>query len=323
MNIVSTLSDWELLERIPLLVQAERRASAEVIEHLVEIDRRRLFLGQACSSLYSYCLERLGYSEDESHTRVRVARLAESLPAVLDELRSGAIHLTGLFLLSNHLTEDNHEAVLAASRGKSRRALEQLIAAWFPRPDVEQRVTPLPEQPTLGASASATRPEPGNSGRSVALPPRVEPLSPSRYRIEFTASAELAAKIDQARALVSHKLFSDLVDQPPGGDQCCDVHARQGGSRPGGHGVSLQTPSDPDGSVHCSASRVHAFGGPPLPPEPRSGHPVDSAPESSKTASEGARNLLIRINRRRGRRGRRVSRACRVRARRALPLRRA
>jgi hypothetical protein len=208
MNIVSTLSDLELLERIPLLVQAERRASAEVIEHLVEIDRRRLFLGQACSSLYSYCLERLGYSEDESHTRVRVARLAESFPAVLEELRSGAIHLTGLFLLSNHLTDGNHEAVLAASRGKSRRALEQLIAAWFPRPDVEQRVTPLPEQPTLGAGAPATRPEPGSSGSSVALPPRLEPLSPSRYRVEFTAGAELAAKIDQARALISHKLPS-------------------------------------------------------------------------------------------------------------------
>jgi hypothetical protein len=56
---------------------------------------------------------------------------------------------------------------------------------------------------------SRARLEPGPRGyRPPRSEPRVEPLSPSRYRIEFTASAELAAKIDQARALVSHKLPS-------------------------------------------------------------------------------------------------------------------
>ena len=56
-----TLSDRELLARMPTLVHAERMASAEVIAHLMEIDRRRLYLGEACSSLFAYCRERLGY----------------------------------------------------------------------------------------------------------------------------------------------------------------------------------------------------------------------------------------------------------------------
>jgi hypothetical protein len=217
MNAASSLSDVALLERMPVLVRAERAASAEVIEHLVEIDRRRLYLDQACGSLYSYCQERLGYSEDESHTRVRVARLAQKLPSVLEELRNGAIHLTGLFLLSNHLTDDNHAALLAAAGGKSRRKLERLIAAWFPRPDVEQRMTPIAEQTALGLSNSGgSSGSSGTSGPGAARlgtgdardRPRLEPLSASRYRVEFTASAELAAKIEQARTLVSHKLPS-------------------------------------------------------------------------------------------------------------------
>jgi hypothetical protein len=66
----------ELLARMPTLVLAERGRTAEVIEHLVEIDRRRLYLDVACSSLSSYCMERLGYSEDEAAVRVRGSWLA-------------------------------------------------------------------------------------------------------------------------------------------------------------------------------------------------------------------------------------------------------
>jgi hypothetical protein len=36
-------------------VQAERVAMADVIAHLVEMERRRLYLQHATSSLYRYC----------------------------------------------------------------------------------------------------------------------------------------------------------------------------------------------------------------------------------------------------------------------------
>ena len=64
MATLSSISDSDLLGRMPGLVCAERAAVAEVIEHLVEIDRRKLYLDQACSSLQRYCIERLHYSEE-------------------------------------------------------------------------------------------------------------------------------------------------------------------------------------------------------------------------------------------------------------------
>src|SRR6187397_1131974 len=100
MQSMPTLSDRELLARMPTLVRAERMASAEVIAHLMEIERRRLYLGEACSSLFAY-------SEDAALKRMRVARLALVVPAALDELRSGRIHLTGLFVLSRYVTPEN------------------------------------------------------------------------------------------------------------------------------------------------------------------------------------------------------------------------
>jgi hypothetical protein len=143
MPFLALLSDAELLARIPSVVQAERIASANVVEHLMEVERRHLYLEQACSSLYTYARERLRYSEDAALKRARVARLAVRLPRVLDELRSGAIHLTGLFLLERYLSDENAEELLALARGTSRRELEKVLAARFPRPDVPSTIEAL------------------------------------------------------------------------------------------------------------------------------------------------------------------------------------
>jgi hypothetical protein len=211
MQTLSSIPDSDLLARMPALVVAEQAAVADVITHLMEIDKRRLYLEQACSSLHAYCM-RLGYSEEGALKRVRVTRLAEHLPRVLDELRSGAVHLTALFLLSKHLTEENCEALLAEARSKSRRELEHVIARWFPKPDAEQRISPQHEAPAncagpapsqwSGPSVSSTCPGTGES----PAPFKLEPLSASSYRIQFTASTELYAKIEKARELLSHAL---------------------------------------------------------------------------------------------------------------------
>ena len=62
MPSISLLSNAELLARVAAVVQTERIASATVVEHLMEVERRRLYLDQACSSLYTYCRERAARS---------------------------------------------------------------------------------------------------------------------------------------------------------------------------------------------------------------------------------------------------------------------
>ncbi|MGC4095160.1 MAG: hypothetical protein QM756_46025 [Polyangiaceae bacterium] len=162
------------------LVGRERVAMVEVIEHLVEIERRQLYLVQACSSLFSYCRERLGFSEDEALKRVRVARLAQRCPEALTELRSGGIHLTGLFVLAPYVNQPDFATLVQESRGKSRARIEELLASHFPREDAPAQI---------------------RAERS-----RVEPLSAVSYRVEFTASAELRRKLERARELLSHSV---------------------------------------------------------------------------------------------------------------------
>ena len=217
MDTLTAVSDSDLLARMPVLVLTERAASVEVIEHLIEIDKRRLYLEQACASLYAYCM-RLGYSEEGTAKRVRVTRLARQLPQVLDELRSGALHLTGLSLLAKYLTADNAEALLAEARGRSKRELELVIARWFPRPGVEQRIQPVLESSPGTAEPGGSQANSDWSGRPQSstipgkgaspAPFKLEPLSVSSYHIQFTGSAALYAKIQRARELVSHALPS-------------------------------------------------------------------------------------------------------------------
>jgi hypothetical protein len=220
MTELSLLSDKDLLTRMPALVLAERAATADILEHLVEIDRRRLYLEQACGSLNSYCREHLRYSEDAAFKRVRIVRAAHSVPRVLEELRNGAIHLTGLFVLAPHLNLGNADALFAEARGKSRLEIERVLARWFPKPDVPPKVVRLGN---AGAGQTGiSRPATGPSGPSEQLArpgteplerPRVEPLSAERYRIEFTASAEFHAKLEKAKELLSHAVPSGDLAQ--------------------------------------------------------------------------------------------------------------
>ena len=210
------LSDADLLSRMPALVLAEHGAVADVVEYLVEIDRRQLYLEQACPSLYAFCHERLGYSEDAALKRIRVARLAAQFSRVLDELRSGAIQLTGLLLLAPHLNEDNADALLSEARGKSRSKLEQIVARWFPRPDVVPSVQLLGADAGQGAHATPPGAVPSGPttplirpGANDSMPrSKLEPLSAERYLVQFTASAELHAKLERARELLSHSVPS-------------------------------------------------------------------------------------------------------------------
>ncbi|MFZ5892580.1 MAG: HNH endonuclease [Myxococcota bacterium] len=195
MQFDASLSNAELLARMPVLVLCERSATAEVVEHLMEIDRRKLYLSEACSSLSAYCRERLGYSEDAAGKRVRVARLALEVPQVLDELRSGRIHASGLILLAPHLTRENADELLGEAKCRSRREIERLLAARFPRADVETSVTPL------GTPASMYRERNPTDG---AARERLEPLSAASYLVQFTASNELYVKLQHARELLSH-----------------------------------------------------------------------------------------------------------------------
>jgi hypothetical protein len=111
----AVLNDNDLVVRVRALARRERRATAQLVAALGEFDRRRLYLAQGCSSLFTYCTDVLHFSEHAAYTRMEVARTAVRFPVVLQRLEDGAVTLTTIRRLGPVLTDANHREVLAAA----------------------------------------------------------------------------------------------------------------------------------------------------------------------------------------------------------------
>ena len=73
---LAELTDVELVAEVGRRATRERQATADLIRVLIEFDRRRLYIGEGYSSLYTYCTSALNYSEHAAFNRIEVARAA-------------------------------------------------------------------------------------------------------------------------------------------------------------------------------------------------------------------------------------------------------
>jgi len=162
------VSDKKLIERLGGLLGSEHRVLARLIEHLIEVEERRLDRRRAYTSMFDFCVRRLGLSEGEAYRRITAARLVRRYPHILEKIERRQIHLSALVLLREHLTDDNHEELVALACGRRTRELQELLACRFPRPAVPERIRKLPS--TGPAAPSWGIPQAGES----SLQPRAD-----------------------------------------------------------------------------------------------------------------------------------------------------
>ena len=266
---LTTIPDDELLHRLAELLRDSRSTEADLVAHIGEVDRRRLYARSASPSMFRYCIHVLHLSEAEAYLRIVAARAARKHPVLLAMLADGRLHLSGIAKLAPHLTRENRDALLGRATHRSKRQIEELIAEICPRPDVPSLVRKLPggmgqepvppptRLPAHGEDriaagvvelseargreradgAPADRIELGqvgvNASRDSAggVPPLVslagaeasggpelrpggvgsprcvvEPLARSRYKVQFTASAQLKDKLERLQALLRSEL---------------------------------------------------------------------------------------------------------------------
>ena len=220
---LKSLSDDELLLRLSNVLKQSRRVEAVLVAHIAEVDARRLFAREASSSMHKYCTDVLHLSDAEAYLRIAAARAPRRHPALLTMLEDGRLHLSGIAVLAPHLTNNNCEELLARATKKTKGELLVLVAEIAPKADVAPSIRKLPERRKKKGQEPPARksPEPANeprrsgakgtpSGKSKPVaetspadkPPIVEPLAPSRYRVQFTASAELHDKLERLAALM-------------------------------------------------------------------------------------------------------------------------
>jgi len=170
MRPLATLSNEELMARLESLIEVERGVGAQIVAHLCEVEARRLHLDLGYSSLYTYCVERLGLSEDVAYKRIKAARTARQYPEVLSHLASGDLSLSNLVVIAPHLEEWGRDLIDAAC-GKSKREVMRLVAELDPDP---------------------------------VVPTKVEPLAGGRVRLEVVLDEQVCAALEEAITLDRH-----------------------------------------------------------------------------------------------------------------------
>ena len=125
------MTDDELVEALSRLAVRRSHITTELVAHIGELDARRLYAKYACSSTFSYCEQRLRLSASTTGKAINVARMARRFPLALEMLRAGETHMSHLVLLAPHLTEENHQPLLAEEEYGARliaRKIEQAQA---------------------------------------------------------------------------------------------------------------------------------------------------------------------------------------------------
>jgi 5-methylcytosine-specific restriction endonuclease McrA len=238
--VVEELNNADLIAGTRDLVRRSREVEADLLVYLGEIDERKLYAERAHSSMHEFCVRELGFSDDVAYSRITVARAARQLPGIVEVIRAGQVHLTGVRLLIPHLTLENHRALLARAAAKSKGEIEELIVTFAPRPPAPDMIRKLPVQggpgevgatkstpegarelpmdaahPTLPADAgdndghTSGQPEPPARGAAPsqrATRATIAPLEQDAYKFQFTGSRALRNKVLEAQALLRHRV---------------------------------------------------------------------------------------------------------------------
>jgi len=216
MNYTFThIDNDQLLQDLSDLVIKERHATACVLAHISEVDARKLYLDQACSSMFVYCVERLRLSEGAAYRRITAARAGRRFPIIFEKLGHNQLHLTSITLVSSHLTAENHRDLLDEVGCKSKKEIEKILARRFPKPDVVPTLRALPQRlpeqplPTEPRSPAENPCATATQQRASSVPTRsaevLEPLSPRRFKLQVTLDQSACEKLEQAQALLRHR----------------------------------------------------------------------------------------------------------------------
>jgi len=221
------LSDAALGRQLTSSFARERASTAELLADIAEFDARKLYLPAGYPSMFAYCTQKFGLSEDSTYKRIRAARTARAFPAIFTAIAEGRLNLNAVVLLAAHMNEVNSQALMDAAEGKTRFQIEQMLAERFPKQDVAQAISPVrsrgleqsaPVSLEFSGSQTDSAGEPGTNttptnnlpaARPVAAPvakSQLIPLSTGRFKFQITIGQAALKDLRRAQALLSHQI---------------------------------------------------------------------------------------------------------------------
>ena len=211
---VSALSDDRLLERTKELSGIEHHLEVVVIDHLREIQKRRLYLRRGFSSLFDYAVRELGYSDAAAWRRIKAMRLCADVGGVRERLQDGTMTLNAAAQLQ-HAFDRQERKKEPAPRGTGFGAAAQSQDGSAPARPAERKPAPAPVLDPEARRALVEQAS-GKSSREVmqllaevdpelaAPADRVRPLGGGRWELKAVIDDECRRGLERLQGLLSH-----------------------------------------------------------------------------------------------------------------------
>ena len=182
MNMISNLSDEDLLMKTKTLVCEEKLKTQDVLNHLEEIEYRKLYLAKGYPSLLEYCVKELKYSESSAHRRVSAMRLIKTIPEAKEKLESGSVNLSTLSQLHGFLKREEKEKTY--TKDMKLELLEKIEGMSQDQCEKEFiKISPL----------------------EISFREKERLITEDLTQMTFVATTELKAKLEELRNLLAHK----------------------------------------------------------------------------------------------------------------------
>ena len=171
-----------LLTQLKSLVCDERRITTRILHYLREVEARRLYETRH-TSLFEFCIGELGYSNDAAQRRIASMRLLKEMPGLDAKIESGALSL----------------AVVAKAAQFFRQETKLRKVADAPAMNLEEK----------HAVMNALEGKSKRAVEDLLVSYSVNPMQTRSMKLEL--SPDDCAKLDQLRALLSHRLSENSV----------------------------------------------------------------------------------------------------------------
>ena len=266
-STVAALPDYLLLAQTRQLARHEQALQILVLDHLREIEARRLHLTRGYGSLFDYVVHELGYTAAAAWRRIKAMRLCSQTGAARELLQDGKLNLSNAAQLQNLFERsDRSRGRPPASHGAGRgpggaprgggAAGEPASAVPMREGERDPAAGPCPAAgPVLDAAAreELVRQAAGKSTREVqqmlaevdpelAQPSdRVRALGGGRWELRAAVDAECRHGLEKLQMLLSH----------------CDPHLTLGGlvARLVRDGLDRYDPARPPRAAHWQPRR--------------------------------------------------------------------
>ena len=135
---LKNLSDNKLLQETKRLVLVERNAITDVLHHLQEVDRRKLFSDIGHPSMVDYAVKELGYSHSAATRRIQAARMLKKIPEIETKITDGTLTLSninqaaGFFKKENINDPNKQRVILKKLENKTTREGEKTLFELMP-----------------------------------------------------------------------------------------------------------------------------------------------------------------------------------------------